>query len=48
MPGNDMGLADTIVVDTEAEAPAPETLFEGDGPKPRKKKPASNVQKKRK
>ncbi len=46
-PGNDMGLADTIVVDPQATKPAPETLFETGSDKPKRKKPAGKVKKKR-
>jgi len=38
LPGNDLGLADTIVVDADAERPEPGTLFETGEERPRKKK----------
>jgi len=38
LPGNDLGLADTIVVDADADRPEPGTLFDTGEEKPRKKK----------
>ncbi len=45
--GNDMGLADTIIVDHEAPAPSPETLF-GDTGKEKSKSGSARKSKKRK
>ncbi len=47
-PGNDMGLADTIVVDREAEAPPdPTTLFDVEEAPPVKKRRATGRAKKK-
>jgi len=48
LPGNDMGLADTIVVDAESDRPEPGTLFDTGDDKPGKKTSASVAKPKRK
>ena len=48
-PGNDMGLADTIVVERDTEAPEPEVLFDvEEPPSPKKTKRAKKGKKKTK
>ena len=50
-PGNDLGLADTVVVDRNGPAPDPQTLFGGDSeeaPKSRRRKAKARKPKRRK